>query len=432
MIAQLLPVSALLLSAFFMLVGVGLGGVLIPLRATIEGWSATDIAWIGTSYALAFTSACILIPHLVRRVGHIRVFASLQALLVVAFLLHALIVSPIAWTIIRALGGFALAGGYMVLESWLNEKVTNDSRGSIFSAYMIVSMTAVAVGQYIMPFGDPAGSGLFMVIAIVFALALMPTALTSAQAPVPLTQVSLDLGGLFRKSPAAMVGSFLAGIIAGNWLFLGPVYGKLAGLGSVGIATMLAAAMIGGVVFQFPLGALSDRMDRRYVMALAGAIGTGISIFMVIAQPTTPSIIFVGMFLFGSVLFPIYALNVAHANDQADASEFVKVSSGLLIVYGVGTTIGPQLGGRLMEVFGLAGFFAAMAASFSLYGGYAIWRTTRRGAINPEERQDFQFVSVSAATTPESVQFDPRSEEVPEEDRLRDEEPQSLWGFEFN
>jgi MFS family permease len=417
MISLIMPISAILLSTFFMLIGVGLGGVLIPLRASLEGWSATDIAWIGTSYALAFTSACILVPKLVRRVGHIRVYATMQALLVIAFLLHALVVSPLAWILIRGLGGFALAGGYMVLESWLNEKASNEDRGSTFSAYMIVSMGALALGQYMLPLGDPAHHQLFLVVAIVFALALLPTALSTASAPAPVTEASLDLGSLFKRSPAAVVGCFMTGIVAGNWQFFAPVYGGAIGLPLTGVATMVATALVGGVVFQYPLGALSDRIDRRYVMVLAGLVGGAISLLMIAFEPTTPWLLYLGMFVFGSVLYPIYALNVAHANDTAEASEFVKVSSGLLIIYGFGNMAGPQLGGRLMEIFGPKGFFLAMALSYAAYGSYALWRTFRRDAPAPEDRDDFQVLPVAITHTPETAQLDPRSEESPAEDK---------------
>jgi len=406
-----MPISALLLSTFFTLTGVGLGSVLIPLRAKIEGWTATDIAWIGTAYALAFTAACILGPRLVQRVGHIRVFATLQALLVTAFLLHALVITPLAWALWRALGGFALAGSYMVLESWLNEKVTNQNRGAAFSAYMMISNGAIALGQYILPLGDPASYQLFLVVAIVFALAVLPTALSTASAPASVTQTSLRLRALFQRSPAAVVGCFIAGVISGNWQFFAPVYGEAAGLPLAGVATMMAVALVGSVVFQYPLGALSDRIDRRHVMALAGAIGVTVSVAMATLQPTTPWVLFAGMFLFGSVLYPIYALNVAHANDKAQPSEFVEVSSGLLVVYGIGSMAGPQLGGRMMESLGPGGFFLAMALSYAAYGSYAFWRTFRRDAPAPEERDDFQPLPVNIAHTPETAQLDPRSED---------------------
>ena len=371
-------------------------------------------------------------PYLVRRVGHIRVFAALQTLLAISFILHALFVFPLLWALIRALGGFALAGAYMVLESWLNERVSNENRGAVFSAYMIVSMIGVAGGQYMLPFGDASTTEIFTIAALLFGLALLPMTLTKAQAPAPLTRVSLDLAGLYGKSPAAMVGAFLTGVINGVWLFFGPIYGESAGLTSTGIATMLAAAMLGGAVFQFPLGRLSDKIDRRYVMVIAGAVGSGISLIMLLLNPSSAPLIFIGMFLFGAVLFPIYALNVAHANDHADPEEFVKVSSGLLVVYGVGTMLGPQLAGRMMDGLGPSGFFAATAIGFGLYGGHTLWRVFRRQGIDLGDREDFQPLPVTSAHIPETVHFDPRIEDVPEDERQRDEEEVSLWGYEFN
>ena len=432
MFAQLIPVTALLVSTYFMLAGIGLGGVLVPLRASMEGWNSTDIAWVGTSYAFFFTLGCIIMPYLVRRVGHIRVFAALQTLLAMSFLLHAMAVYPLAWALIRGLGGFATAGAYMVLESWLNEKVSNENRGAIFSAYMIISMFGVACGQYVMPFSNAGGLEIFMIVALLFGLALLPTALSSAQAPVPLARVSLDIKGLYFKSPAAVVGAFLTGIVNGIWLFFAPIYGESAGLSTAGIATMMACGMIGGAVAQFPFGRLSDQIDRRYVMMMGGTLGLAISIFMMVLQPQNAAMIFSGMFLFGAALFPIYALNVAHANDMADPEEFVKVSSGLLIVYGVGNIIGPQLSGRLMDSVGPSGFFVAAAGGFALYTGHTLWRTFRRGATDLDDRQDFRVLPVTAAQTPETAYLDARIEEVPEEERQRDEEDVSMWGYEFN
>ena len=200
-----------------------------------------------------------------------------------------------------------------------------------------------------------------MIGALIYAGALVPTGLSNAQSPRPLTQVSLDLPGLYRKSPAALIGSLLAGIIAGAWNFLSAIYGREIGLSTFGIATMIASSMIGGAIFQYPIGRISDFVDRRYVMVVAGIGGVAISLTMIMVQPTTPWVIYTLMFVFGTVLFPIYSLNVAHANDFAEPSEFVKISSGLLIVYGVGSMIGPQIAGRLMDLNGPSGFFVTMA-----------------------------------------------------------------------
>lgn len=408
---ELRPFVALFLGTFLMMVGTGLGNMLIPLRASAEGWPPTAIAWIGTCYALAFTAGCLLTPLFVRRVGHIRVFAVLQTMLAASLLLHALVPHPVAWALFRVMGGLTLVGGYMIIESWLNERVSNANRGTVFASYMIVSMSGVAAGQFILPLGDIMTTTLFIVGALAFGSALLPVALSVAPAPQPLTQVRVDARALFRRSPAAVVGSFLAGIIFGNWSYFGPLYGRAVGLTDTGIAIMLTAAMIGGMAFQVPFGRLSDRIDRRYVMALAGAIGVAVSAAMVVFAPTSSYTIVLGMFALGSVLFTIYALNVAHANDQAEAHEFVQVSGGLLIVYGIGNMVGPQLGGRLMGHFGPQGFFIAMGLVYALYGLYALWRSRQKATVAPADKTDFRVVPALPASTPEVLAMDARTAE---------------------
>jgi len=414
MAGQLLPIAALLASTFLMLLAGGLAGILLPIRGGLEGWSTTTIGWMGTSYALAFTIGCIVIPHLVKRVGHVRVFSALLTLLSIALLLHSLIVSPYAWMIFRGIAGFSLAGSYMIIESWLNERVTNETRGRVFSIYMIITMLGLMCGQYILPFGDATTQTLFIICAIIYASALLPTALSSAQSPNPLTQVQLDLKGLYRRSPAAAVGSLIAGIVAGTWSFLAAIYGGMNGLSTFGIATMLACAMIGGVIFQYPLGRASDVVDRRYVMVIAGAIGFIISMIMILIHPTSAYALYAMMFLFGSVIYPIYSLNVAHANDYADASEFVKVSSGLLIIYGAGSVIGPALSGPLMDLLGASGFFVTMAVAYAVYGLHALWRIRRyeRPAVS-DQKTEFKIYTPDGQPTPETMQLDPRSEATP-------------------
>lgn len=416
MVAQLLPITALLLSSFFMLMGSGLAGILLPLRADLEGWSTTTIGWIGTGYAIAFTAGCLITPRLVRRVGHVRVFAVFATLQAMAMLLHSLVVDPTAWVLIRGITGFSIAGGYMVIESWLNERVSNHNRGLVFSIYMIVCMTGLMAGQFIMPLADISANTLFMIAAILYGMAVVPTALSSAASPQPLTQVTLDVRGLFVRSPVAMVGSFLAGFISGNWHYFAPVYGDRIGLSSFNIAAMMSCAMIGGVVFQFPLGRASDSYDRRYVMVFAGALGLVLSAAIVWFNPTVPWIVFAIMFLLGSVLFPVYSLVVAHANDYAEADEFVKVSGSLLIIYGIGTMVGPQVGGRMMEYAGAGGLFASIAVGFALYGGYAMWRSFRRPALDPDDRSDFQVIAFTRQQTPQTFELDPRVDETPDDD----------------
>lgn len=410
MIAQILPFTALFISTFLLLMGNGLGNVLVPLRATAEGWSTISIGWIGTSYALAFTLGCFLIPFLVRRVGHVRVHAILVAGLAASMLMLTLATDPIIWAISRGLTGFSVAGAYMVIESWLNDRASNENRGLIFSAYMVVNMAGLTAGQYVVPLGDVMTTTLFVVGSLLYLVALIPTSLTLAQSPRPLTQVSLNLKKLYKNSGVSVIASFLSGAVLGIWMFFAPVFGQQAGLSSVSISTMLAAATLGGVIFQFPIGQWSDKVDRRVVITAASATATLICFIVPIFGAYNIWLVFAVSLVLGGMMFPLYSLIVAHANDHADEGDFVAVSSGLLIIYGIGNMIGPQIGGRMISLFGSTGFFLALAAGFGLTALYTFWRMISRDAVDPEDRADYQMQPINKAPTPQTYELDPRSD----------------------
>ncbi|WP_417417493.1 MFS transporter [Hoeflea sp.] len=410
MIQSVRSVASLLLSTFFLLTAMGLSGYLIPVRAVAEGWSTFAISLIATGYAIAFTASCIITPRLVLKVGHVRVFGALTTLMAMSYLLHTLVVDPTVWVLTRAMAGFSIAGAYMIIESWLNEKVSNENRGALFSVYMMVSMSAVMVGQYIVPFGDPSGPTLFMLCTLICSMAVMPTLLSSAQSPQPLTQVKFDVPALYRRSPAAVIGTLLAGVIASAWGGLGPVYATQLGLSTAEGATMLAIAMVGGAIFQYPLGRISDRMDRRRVMIFAGIIGVLACTITVSFGVDNRIIFFAGMLFLGTVLLPIYSLNVAHANDHAEPDEFVEVSSGLMITYGVATMIGPLITGGAMDWFGPHALFVVIAICFAAYSGHAAWRISRREQPSEEMRSDFLPMAAMPDLTPQTAELDPRSD----------------------
>lgn len=410
MSAQILPIAALLTSMFFLMAGAGLQGILLPVRGSIEGWSAYEIGFLGTGYAVAFTIGCLIVPHVVRRAGHVRSFSSLAALLAIAVLLHGMIVDPFAWTFFRGLSGFALAGTYMVVESWLNERVTNETRGTVFSLYMIVTMAAMMGGQYIMPLSRPELTIPFMICAILFAAAVIPTALSRAQSPAPLKTIRLDLPLIYRNSPVAAVGVFLAGILSSSWSNMAPVFGQRLGFSTTEIATLLVTTMAGGIVFQYPLGRISDRVDRRYVMTVAGGIGLAVALIALLVQTHQIFVLLGFAFLLGGVIYPAYSLTVAHANDHAAAQDFVKISSGLLILYGFGTMAGPLLAASLMQHFGPMGIFAATGMAHAVYAAYAFYRTFRRDPKPIEERTDFQTIPLAKTQTPATFSLDPRSD----------------------
>ena len=411
MFRQIAPMLALFAGMVFLMMGGGLQGILIPVRGQIEGFSSFQLGWIGTGWAIGFTIGCILVPHLVRRAGHVRTFSTLTALLSASILLNAIFVDAELWIVLRAISGFCFSGCYMVAESWLNERVTNEQRGSMFSVYQIITLVAMAAGQYLLVIAEPERETLFMVGAILFALAVVPTAVSSAQSPAPLTHVSLDLPGLFRNSPAAVVAAFLSGMISAAWTIFGPVFGQKVGLSTTLIATMLSAALLGSILFQYPLGKLSDRIDRRFVMVLAGIIGVAAGSMMTfMAQSGTYGTLFyVAVVLYGGVIYSIYSLAVAHANDYADADSFVKISSGLLLVYGFGTMLGPLFTAQLMDLLGPSGIFTSTTIAHTLFAGYALYRTFRRSQADVEDRVDFKTVGLARATTPESFNLDPRS-----------------------
>lgn len=395
MFASLFSIASLMLSTFLMMVGYGLMNYLVPVRAVAEGWSPLLISLIATGYTVGFTLSCIVTPTLVLRVGHVRVFSALITLLTAAILASSLMVEWQVWIALRAVAGFAVAGCYLVIESWLNERVTNETRGSMFSIYMMVTLGGAIAGQYLVPLGDPQNTTLFIVCGILFAISILPTALSTAQSPAPIAKVQFGLGKLYSRSPVAFIGAILAGILSGTWSSLGGVYTTGSGLSTGQGATLLACVLAGGALGQIPIGRISDLTDRRYVMAACGAAGVVSAFAMFFMTPSTPNLLYITAFIVGSMLYPIYALNVAHANDRADPSEYVTISSSLMVLYGLGTVAGPLIGGGAMEIAGPRGLMLYLTVGFAIYGAYAGWRVLRGNpTVHPDDRADFHAIAV--------------------------------------
>ena len=389
MLRSLLSIASLMASTLMMMIGFGLMNYMLPIRSLSEGWSTIVISFIATGYTMGFTLSCIVTPYLVSRVGHVRVFGSLITLLTVGILLCSLLVEWHAWFFFRMISGFAIAGAYLIIESWLNERVNNDNRGSLFSVYMITCLVGSIGGQYLVPLGDIAKPDLFIVCGVIFSLAMLPTALSTAESPAPIAKARFDLKKLYRRSPIAFWGSLLSGALSGTWGSLGGVYTQKAGLSTAEGATLLAAALAGGAIAQMPIGRLSDRIDRRYVMIGCGLIGVAACLLMSAFGGFAIPLLYAGAFLVGTVLYPVYALNVAHANDRAEPAEYVMISSGIMILYGIGTVSGPLIGGSFMEYLGPDGLLWFLAIAFALYAGYAGWRMKRRVTDTRDAATDF-------------------------------------------
>ncbi len=418
-----LPITALLASAAFLLAANGLHGLLLPLRGNAEGFTTTQIGLMGTGWAIGFVLSSLTTPFLVRRAGHIRAFAAFSAMAAIVALINALIISPVAWMVLRGCSGFVMAGGMMVVESWLNERSTNETRGTVFSVYMTVNFISITGGQFLVAAGDTAQDTLFMLASILFCMAVLPTALSAAATPKPLTQVRLNLRQLFYFSPVAFIAAMLVGVVNGAFGTLAPIFGANSGLPPLLIATMMGLAILSGALMQIPIGRVSDRTDRRYVLA-GGAIGAGLAgILIATFKPADPTTILIMVAFYGALTYPLYSLAVAHANDFASSGDFVAISGGLLMLYGIGTMIGPALASLAMERFGPSALFTITASAHLALAGHAIYRTMRRKPIPEELRGTFASVPATKALTPETVALDPRAEE---EDAQR--EPAQVGG----
>ena len=411
MASQIVPVFALLLSTAFLLAANGLLGLLLPLRGAAEGFSTAELGLIGSGWATGFILGCLTAPIVVRRVGHIRAFACSAAFASIIILLAALIIHPLAWILLRVGSGFFTAGAFMIIESWLNERTTNESRGTVFAVYMTVTYFGITAGQLGVGAGDPATATLFMVGAVLFSLAILPTALSTAASPRPLARVTIDLRKLFSNSPVAFLTVLLVGVVNGAFGTLGAVWGTRIGLSTPLIALMMSITVVSGAITQLPAGRISDKTDRRYVIvALAlGAALAGIAI--VLLKPTDPLLILLFTGLYGAMTYPIYGLAVAHANDYASAGDFVAVSGGLLLLYGAGTMLGPLAASAAMGGLGPEAIFGVTAAAHVLMAAYAFYRTYRRAPIPESVREAFKNVPATPASTPATPTLDPRAED---------------------
>ncbi|MBD9373464.1 MFS transporter [Rhizobium sp. ARZ01] len=404
---NLLSVFALLLGTLFLFLGNGLHGLLLPVRGALEGYATTLLGLLGTSWASGFVLGCLLAPKVVKRIGHVRAFSGFASLIAIIALLTGILVDPIWWVALRAVTGFSIAGTSMIIESWLNERATNESRGAIFSLYIAITLFGVVGGQMMVPLGDIGTPILFMVAGILYCLAMLPTTLSTAASPQPLKQVRLDIPALFRTSPVACVGIVLIGIANGAFGTLGAVFGAEAGLTASTIALMMSVTIFAGAVMQLPAGRVSDRVDRRYVLAALSAVAAVSGLFMFLLQPASVTPLLIVIALYGAAANALYPIAVSHANDFASPEDFVKVSGGLLLLYGIGTIIGPTLGGPVMSTTGPYALFLVTFAAHLLITLYAIFRSRRRAALPASARE--AYTNPGTLTTPESLRLSPRA-----------------------
>ena len=399
------PVGALLLGSGFLLFAGGINGLILPVRGSAEGFSAVSLGLLGTGWALGYISGCIMTSGLVGRVGHIRAFGAMCAIASVSMLGSAILISPWAWIILRAVCGFCFAGTAMIVESWLSDQSTPESRGRVFGVYTMVNLGATTAGQMTLTLGDPMGFLFFALAAIFYCLALVPTAVSTRSTPAPLVAVKLNLRKLWQNSPVAVFAVFFVGISNSAFGTLAAVYAERVGLVLAAVAFFTSVPILVGAVAQIPVGLLSDRMDRRKVLVGIALTALIADIAFLLLAPEGRIFNFLLAGLLGGSIFAMYPVIVAHANDHAEPGSGIQISGGLLLTYGIGGIIGPLVAGWAMSMYADQALFAVTAVSHVLIIAYTALRIGRREAVAEEEKTVFQPMTGGRAATPQTAVF---------------------------
>lgn len=402
-------IFALLLASAILLAGNGLQGTLLVVRANSEGFSLTSIGLLTSAYFVGFVLGCKFIPKMVERVGHIRTYTALASIASAAALSHALFVAPIFWVLLRIISGFCFAGLSMVIESWLNDRATNKIRGRVLSTFRIVDLASVTLGQMLLTLADPMGFSLFALVSILLSLALVPVALTRTETPKPIAHESMPLLSIYKLSPLGAVGAFTTGIANTAFWAFAPVFVQAVGYKASFVAAFMSITIIGGAITQWPLGMLSDKIDRRIVILLVAGLAmlSGISLYVI--ADIAPAYMLVCACAFGGFAIPLFGLAMAHANDYAKPENSVSLNSGLLFLYGVGAMAGPVLVSGVMAILGTQGLFAYTALMHALFIMFGLWRYAfRHGRIKQfkEKFVPFQMNSILLPATPETFELE--------------------------
>jgi MFS family permease len=412
MASQLYSIGAILLSTAFLLLGNGLTNTLVPLRASLEGFSQLEIGLLGSFYYGGFVVGCFMIPKLLSRVGHIRTFAVAASLTGATVLIHPLIVNPFAWLIVRAAFGFCAAGAYMVIESWLNDRASNENRGRILSAYVAVNLGAIMLGQWLLPIASPKGSELFSLAAVLYALCVVPVSMTLLPQPAPQAAPKLRVWRLIKASPVGMAGVAAVGLANGAFWTLGPVFALSLGFSTTGVAVFMSAFVLGGTLVQIPLGRISDHVDRRWMIvgvSVAAAIG-GVALALLQRWGAGyPWLLYPLALFFGAAMLPLYSLSIAHANDNIDRSEFLEASATLLMVNALASVAGPTLAAIVTAATGMGSLFLYTAGVHIIM---VIFTLSRIVAVRrPMEEDREHFVAMPQQGSANALELDPRSHE---------------------
>lgn len=407
MLAAILPVRSLLLAIFMLMAGSGFLATLISLRLERTGTTALLIGLVGTCYFAGLTIGSLRVSNLIRRVGHIRAFAAFVSLFSASALTYAVHQDVLLWAGLRFIDGFSMAGVFVCLESWLNERAESKTRGTVLAAYMIALYAGQAIGQFLLNLSETKPSMPFMAASILLSLSVIPVAVTRIAGPALGDLPPLTLRRLYQISPLGIVGATVTGLMIGAFYALGAVHVRRLGLDLAATASFMSIVILGGVALQWPIGQLSDRFDRRLVIVGTFAAALLVSLGLALQGAASPwlALSLLGG-LFGGLTFALYPLCVAHANDHLSGEQRIAASGGLVLAYSVGAAAGPTAGAAAMTALGPGGLylFIALCAGSALL--FALWRLRARPPVPEEQQQPYQTLP---RTTPMSAALDPNA-----------------------
>ena len=389
----------------------GLQGTLIGVRSVIEGFSFFATGIVVAGYYVGYLAGSLLIPILLKRVGHIRVFAALASLASIAILLHSVLLNPYSWFCIRILTGISLSGIFVIMESWLNEKSTNQSRGQLLSIYMIITFSFLGIGQFLLNISDPSKVDLFILVSILLSFALLPILLSTTEQPNFANPKSLSLKELFVISPLGFVGALFTGLIHSAVFGYGAVYAASKEFGVFEISIFMVIISSFGAISQWPIGYLSDKIDRRIILIGTTFIASGLCLFIVASSYISLIIFFIFVALYSSMCLPMYSLAVAHINDFLKPDEIVAASSSFAILVGIGAVMGPILVSSFMSLLGPNGYFVYLLIGHTMLGLFGLYRMAKRA--KPEDLES-QYTPLPRNITPAGMELNPVTDPIEE------------------
>ena len=388
---------ALLLGLMLLMVGNGLQGTLLGVRGELEGFSTFEMSIVMSAYFAGFLGGSRIAPEMIRRVGHVRVFAALASFISAVLILYPTFAHPAAWAIGRVVIGFCFSGVYVTAESWLNNAATNENRGKALSLYMIVQMLGIVSAQGLLLVADPSGYVLFVIPSVLVSISFAPILLSISPTPAFDTTKPMSLRQLYGISPLSCVGVFILGGAFSAQFGMAAVYGGQAGLSLPQISMFIAAFYVGATIAQYPLGWLSDRMDRRQLILIVAAVGGVGAILAMLAGSSFIALLLAAMIV-GGTSNPLYSLLISYANDFLQPEDMAAASGGILFMNGLGAIAGPLITGWIMTAFGPSGFWLFIAVLLLAMAAYAGYRMTQRPAPTSDFSGAYTPVMMSATS----------------------------------